>query len=271
VQREWAVQGKRVAQKDASERDKFVRHFRIAGSEKQAAKARATREALKRLDVVDKPWEGWELRFQVASAPRSGDVVARLRDAEMHRGSFHLGPLDLEIGWGERVAIVGANGTGKSTLLAALLGRLPLDAGERWMGPGVVVGEMAQARDAFGVDRSLLDAFIDTTGLTVADARSLLAKFGLGATHVTRVASSLSPGERTRAVLAGFAATGVNCLVLDEPTNHLDLAAIEQLEQALAGYDGTLLLVTHDRRLLEAVALTRAVTPSGEEIELEPA
>ena len=180
-----------------------------------------------------------------------------------------LGPVDLEIGWGERVAIVGPNGSGKTTLLLALLGRLPLESGERWMGPGVVVGEMDQARDVFAGRDSLLDAFIAATGLTMADARSLLAKFGLGAEHVVRAAGTLSPGERTRAVLARFAAQGVNCLVLDEPTNHLDLPAIEQLEQALDSYDGTLLVVTHDRRLLEAVALTRAVSAHGEEIDLE--
>ena len=262
------MQGARAAKKDTSERDKFIRHFRVATSEKQAAKARATREAIDRLDAVEKPWEGWDLRFQVASAPRSGDVVMRLRDAVVERGSFTLGPVNLEIGWRDRVAIVGPNGSGKTTLLLTLLGRLPLVAGERAIGASVVVGEMDQARAAFSGAAPLLDAFIGATGLHLAEARSLLAKFGLGADHVVRPAGTLSPGERTRAVLAGFAAQGVNCLVLDEPTNHLDLEAIEQLEQALAGYDGTLLVVTHDRRLLEALDLTRAVAATGEEIDL---
>ena len=269
TQREWAVQGVRAAKKDTSEKDKNIRHFRAATSEKQAAKSRATREAIDRLDVVTKPWEGWDLRFQVANAPRSGDVVMRLRDAVVERGAFVLGPVDLEIGWRDRVAIVGPNGSGKTTLLLALLGRLPLRAGERWMGTSVVVGEMDQARAAFAGGGPLLDAFIATTGLPLAEARSLLAKFGLGADHVVRPADTLSPGERTRAVLARFAAQGVNCLVLDEPTNHLDLEAIEQLEQALASYDGTLLVVTHDRRLLEGLELTRAITATGEEIELD--
>jgi len=267
TQREWAVQGTRAAKRDPSEKDKFIRHFRVATSEKQAAKARATEKAIARLDAVEKPWEGWDLRFQVASAARSGDVVMRLRGAVVQRGSFTLGPVDLEIGWGERVAIVGPNGSGNTTLLLALLGRLPLAAGERWIGPGVVVGEMDQARVGFAGSESLLDAFLAATGLLVADARSLLAKFGLGAEHVTRVASTLSPRERTRAVLSRFAAQGVNCLVLDEPTNHLDLPAIEQLEAALASYDGTLLVVTHDRRLLETVELTRAVSATGDDLE----
>jgi ATPase subunit of ABC transporter with duplicated ATPase domains len=268
MQRKWSVQGKAKAKKDSSEQDKHIRQFRRKTSEKVAAKSKITDRAIERLDAVDKPWEGWDLRYQLAGAARSGDVVMRLQDAVMARGDFRLGPVSLEIGWGERLAIVGPNGTGKTTLLLALLGRLPLAAGERYLGPGVVIGEMDQARGTFAGDTTLLEAFIGATGLTVSEARSLLAKFGLGAEHVIRAADSLSPGERTRAVLARFQAQGVNCLVLDEPTNHLDLPAIEQLEQALDGYDGTLLLVTHDRRLLESVDLTRAITPAGEDIEL---
>jgi len=268
TQREWAVQGTRKARRDPSEQDKHIRQFKVASSEKQAAKARATEKAMSRLDAVDKPWEGWDLRFQLASAPRSGDVVARLQQAIVDRDDFTLGPVDFEIGCGERVAIVGPNGSGKTTLLLALLGRLPLASGERWVGPGVVFGEMDQARTTFSGPESLLDGFVGTTGLLVADARSLLAKFGLGAEHVTRAATTLSPGERTRAVLARFAAQGVNCLVLDEPTNHLDLPAIEQLEQALDGYEGTLLVVTHDRRLLEVLELSRAVSAAGIDVEL---
>ena len=103
-----------------------------------------------------------------------------------------------------------------------------------------MVGELDQARERFAGDEPLLAAFTGATGLQTEEARSLLAKFGLGADHVLRPCSSLSPGERTRAALALLAARGVNCLVLDEPTNHLDLPAIEQLEQALERYDGTL-------------------------------
>jgi len=123
----------------------------------------------------------------------------------------------------------------------------------------VVVGEIDQRRSQLDLDRSLVMGFQSATGLDLADGRTLLAKFGLGAEHVERAVGRLSPGERTRAALALFAATGVNCLVLDEPTNHLDLPAIEQLEQALDGFEGTLLLVTHDRQLLEAVEVDRVI------------
>ena len=214
---------------------------------------------MERLEAVDKPWEGWELRFDIGTAERSGDVVASARGAVVDRGDFRLGPVDLEIGWADRVAIVGPNGAGKSTLLDLLLGRVVPDEGEAHLGRGVVVGELGQRRDRFATDRTLLDVVDEALELSTAEVRSLLAKFGLGAEEVRRPSRSLSPGERTRANLALFQGQGVNCLVLDEPTNHLDLAAIAQLEQALERFVGTVLVVTHDRAFAAAVRTTRTV------------
>ena len=260
AQRQWAITGARTLKKRPRDNDKAQRDFFTNRTEKQAAKVRITEKALDRLDVVDKPWEGWQLQLSIAAAPRSGDVVARLAGAVVERGGFRLGPVDLEIGWAERVAILGPNGSGKTTLLGALLGRLPLADGTQWLGPGVVIGEIDQARARFEGNDSVLAAFVAESGIERQnEARSLLAKFGISAEHVQRRATSLSPGERTRAVLALLMARGVNCLVLDEPTNHLDLPAIEQLEQALESYDGTLLLVTHDRQLLDAVRIDRTI------------
>ncbi len=257
-QKQWAAEGRRAV-KRSPDPDKNINAYRIASSEKQAAKVKITERALERLDVVDKPWEGWELQLELAAAPRSGAVVFRLDDAVVDRGSFRLGPLDIEIGWAERVAILGPNGSGKTTLLGALLGRLPLTSGSRWMGPGVVVGELDQARELLQTATSTLSVFTSAAGILPQEARSLLAKFGLGADDVERAGAALSPGERTRAELALLMARGANCLVLDEPTNHLDLPAIEQLEQALETWAGTLLLVTHDRQLLDAVRITRTI------------
>jgi ATPase subunit of ABC transporter with duplicated ATPase domains len=228
-----------------------------------AGRARRTERALDALEAVEKPWEDWDLRFTINETARSGDVVVRLEDAVVERGDFTLGPFTLDIAWAERVALVGPNGSGKTTLVEAVLGRLPLAAGTRRLGPSVVVGELAQDRRILGDIPNLADAFTAATGLPNDQARSQLAKFGLGADAVLRPASTLSPGERTRAELAAFAALGVNFLVLDEPTNHLDLPAIEQLESALQDYGGTLLLVSHDRRLLETVRTTRRVVLPG--------
>jgi ATPase subunit of ABC transporter with duplicated ATPase domains len=259
-QRNWAVSGVSKEKKNPKDHDKAQRDFRVNRTEKQASKVRITEKALANLDVAEKPWEGWKLQLQFEPEGRSGDVVARLDGAVVERGTFTLGPVDLEVAWQERVAIVGPNGGGKTTLLKTMLGELPLVAGERYLGPGVKVGTMDQARGLFAGDEAALTTFMREAAMPqLAEARSLLAKFGLTARHVDRAGKRLSPGERSRATLATLMATGVNCLVLDEPTNHLDLAAIEELERALDAYRGTLLLVTHDRRLLEAVEVTRTV------------
>ena len=213
---------------------------------------------IERLEQVEKPYEPWELRLSLGGRERSGETVVRLERAVVERGTFRLGPLDLELGWGDRLAVIGANGSGKTTLLDALLERVPLAGGTRWIGPGVVIGELEQSRGEFAAGR-LLDEFVSRVRVPPEEARTLLAKFGLGADDVLRDSASLSPGERTRAVLALLAARGVNCLVLDEPTNHLDVAAIEELERALDAYEGTVVLVTHDRRFLERFRATRSL------------
>ncbi|CAL9618208.1 Energy-dependent translational throttle protein EttA [Actinosynnema sp. ALI-1.44] len=268
AQRAWMEKGVKNARRKAGDNDKIGRKFRTEATEKQASKARQTERLIERLDVVEEPRKEWELRMEIAAAPRAGAVVAVLRGASVTRGPFTLGPVDLQIDWADRVAITGANGAGKSTLLSALLGRIPLDTGSSALGPGVVVGEIDQARGLFLGDEALVDAFgAAVPDLTPADVRTLLAKFGLKAAHVLRPAASLSPGERTRAALALLQGRGVNLLVLDEPTNHLDLPAIEQLEQALESYQGTLLLVTHDRRMLDAVRTTRRLEVAAGRVE----
>jgi len=262
-QREWATQGLSRAKKDLSEKDKNIRAFRIDQTEQLAGKAARTERAIERLEVVDEPREPWQLRLTFGEAKRSGSIVSRLTDATVHRGDFTLGPINLTVGSGERLAVVGANGSGKSTLLQLMLGRLEPSSGDVYLGPSVVIGEIEQGRSQLGEAGTVLGAFMSATSMTIPDARTLLAKFGIGAGEVNRPTSSLSPGERTRAVLALLMATGTNCLVLDEPTNHLDLPAIEQLEIALDAFAGTVLLVTHDRTLLRSVRLTRTIEIAG--------
>ncbi len=261
-QRQWALEGVRREVKSPSDHDKAQRDFRINRTEKLAQKARQSERALERLEEVEKPFEEWELRFSIEETSRSGDVVARLDEAIVDRGAFRLGPITLEIGWGDRVALTGMNGSGKTTLVDAMLGTIELTSGARSLGPGVVAGVLGQDRRALGEDRDLVRYVGDRCNLTQSAARSLLAKFGVGAAEVSRPASMLSPGERTRVELAIFQALGVNFLVLDEPTNHLDLPAIEQLESALGSFRGTFVLTTHDRRLLASVHYTRTIAVS---------
>jgi ATPase subunit of ABC transporter with duplicated ATPase domains len=223
------------------------------------SKVGQAKRRLERLEDVEKPWLPWRLELTLAPLARSGDLVARLAGAVVEQGEFRLGPIDLEVHLGDRIAILGPNGAGKTTLLRALVGDLPLAGGTRTVGAGVVLGELDQRRELFASDEPLLERFRSESGLVPVDARTLLAKFGIRGEDALRAARSLSPGERSRATLALLQARGVNCLILDEPTNHLDLEAIEQLEEALTDYEGTVLLVTHDRRFLERFAPTRTV------------
>ncbi len=258
VQREWSSQGVRNAMKKSPDSDKIRRRAMTESSEKQAQKVRQMESRIARLEEVDEPRKEWQLQFEIAAAPRSGSVVSTLNEAVVEQGTFTLGPVSLQVNGGDRIGITGPNGAGKSTLLRLLLGHRTPDAGTAALGSGIHIGEIDQARSLLVGTEPLANVFEGLVPeMAAADVRTLLAKFGLKADHVTRPVDGLSPGERTRAGLALLQARGVNLLVLDEPTNHLDLPAIEQLEGALESYDGTLLLVTHDRRMLDTVRTNR--------------
>ncbi|MFK8022757.1 MAG: ABC-F family ATP-binding cassette domain-containing protein [Ilumatobacter sp.] len=268
-EREWASQGAAKVRK-SDEGDKHIRNFKMDQTEQLAGKAARTLKAIERLDEVDEPRSAWELRYSIPDVGRSGDVVATLDGAVVERGTFRLGPVDLDIGYGDRIAIVGPNGGGKSTLIDLLLGDRDPDDGRASLGAGVVLGTIEQARDRIVGENGLLDAVCSATGLAVAEARTLMAKFGLGPAQMGRPGSSLSPGERTRAAMAVLMANGANLLVFDEPTNHLDLPAIEQLEHALEAYSGTLLLVSHDRQLLANVRFGRVLDVANGVVTEQP-
>ncbi|WP_067543913.1 ABC-F family ATP-binding cassette domain-containing protein [Nocardia crassostreae] len=260
MQRNWLEHGVRNTRRKAkgADSDKMGRKARAESTEKQASKIKQTLKRIERLDAVEEPRKEWELRMSIAAAPRSGSVVATLSNATVARGDFTLGPVTVQVDYGDRIVLTGANGAGKSTLLSLLLGKTAPDSGSAMLGSGVAIGEVDQARGLFRGTASLADTFsAEVPDWPEAEVRTLLAKFGLRGPHVMRPNDTLSPGERTRAALALLQARGVNLLVLDEPTNHLDLPAIEQLEQAVETFDGTVLLVTHDRRMLDNVRATR--------------
>ncbi|MGC3995112.1 MAG: ABC-F family ATP-binding cassette domain-containing protein [Propionicimonas sp.] len=254
---EWARQGRAKASRlpPGSALEKKYREDRARRMDQRAARVR---DAAERLEEVEQPRKEWELRFSIAEAPPSADVVLTLDAVVARAGDFRVGPVSAQVARGDRVALVGPNGSGKTTLLRALLGSGEVASGRVSWGTRTVLGTLDQARDAIGGAVSLRDAVQVAVGEPdPAAVRTLLAKFGLGPEHVGRPCDSLSLGERTRAALAVLQARAVNVLVLDEPTNHLDAAAIDQLQAALVAFGGTLLVVTHDRALLDALAPTR--------------
>jgi ATPase subunit of ABC transporter with duplicated ATPase domains len=259
TQREWSSQGVRNAMRKSPDNDKIRRKAQAESSEKQAQKVRQMESRIARLEEVEEPRKEWQLQFTIGSAPRSSSVVATIDEATARLGDFTFGPASLQVSAGDRIGVTGPNGAGKTTLLRLLLGRLEPTTGRASLGASVAIGEIDQARSGLAEELPLGDAFeAAMPQLAPADVRTLLAKFGLKADQVTSAVGRLSPGERTRAAMALLQARGVNLLVLDEPTNHLDLPAIEQLEQAIDSYDGALLLVSHDRRLLDNVRLDQS-------------
>jgi ATPase subunit of ABC transporter with duplicated ATPase domains len=244
----------------SGEPSKAIVFAKTQRAEGRGARAVTMRARAERVEVVDKPREPWALAMELSPGALGGELIASLDAALVDRGSFRLGPIDLDVRRGDRLAVVGPNGSGKSTLLGALTGELPLMSGARRVGASTVLGVLRQDRTEFGGNEPLIRRFRRLTGQPSDEARTLLAKFDLGADDVTRPCDELSPGERTRATLAVLMARRVNCLLLDEPTNHLDIPAIEELERALEAYPGTLVLATHDRRLLERVRIGRRVT-----------
>src|SRR3954454_24216279 len=239
--------------KEIERMERFVERFRY-----KASKARQAQDRLKKLDKVERierdPRDQRELAFSFKPVERSGRVVFELIDGRVEvPGRVLLDDAHLWLERGEHVSLVGPNGSGKTTLLHALVGDAPLAGGELRRGHNVNLGYLSQHAQELDETATVLEACQRATKLTPGKARALLGRFLFSGEEVDKPVAGISGGERQRLSLAILVHSGANVLVLDEPTNHLDLDAREALEDALRAFPGSLLLVSHDRALLDAV------------------
>jgi ATP-binding cassette, subfamily F, member 3 len=244
----------------------FVERFRY-----KASKARQAQSRIKALDKIDRierdPRDNRELGFTFAPVERSGRVVFEMTGGriEVGEGRVLLDGAEIWLERGEHVSLVGANGTGKTTLIETLAGRTEPAAGKISRGHNVKLGYLSQHADELsaGGARTVLEACVKRTGLTPGKARALLGTFLFSGEEAEKPLDGISGGERQRLTLAILVSSGANVLILDEPTNHLDLDAREALEDALHAYEGALLLVSHDRALLDAVGSRTVAVEDG--------
>ncbi len=257
---EYERQQEYIAREEA-----FIRRYK-AGQRAREARGRATR--LSRLERIEKPQTNDAIRLGGVSANRTGRVAVRTSDLRVgyRQGGESVSLLqvaDAELERGSRTAIVGSNGVGKSTLVATLLGLTPPIAGSARLGHNVEPGYYSQGSSDLPQGARVIDALLDIRNLRLPEARNYLARFLFRGEDVFKRVSALSGGERSRLALARLLISEPNMLVLDEPTTHLDIPSREALEAALESYEGTLLFVSHDRRLISALATQLWVVEDG--------
>jgi ATPase subunit of ABC transporter with duplicated ATPase domains len=234
-------------------------------SEKMAKRAHAAEKRIEQMEKVDKPRDSFHLNAALAPDRRSGRRVFEARGLGKAYGNRTLWQdLDLDIEYGERIGIVGPNGSGKTTLLRVLLGEEDQTAGSVIAGAGLVPLRMEQEHQNLDPELTVLQTVEAVGGMTQTEARTLLACFLFREDEVFKRVGDLSGGERARLAVTGAVISGANLLVLDEPTNHLDIDTRERLEQALEAYTGTMLIVSHDRWLLERLTNRTLIFGNGQ-------
>jgi ATP-binding cassette subfamily F protein 3 len=246
--------------------EEFIRR-NLAGQRTKEAQGR--RKRLERMPRLERPRQHKNLKLRLRRPLRSGDLV--LATHELVVGYPETEPLfycpDLEIRRGERIALLGPNGSGKTTFIKTVLGQVEAKAGAVRFGAGVKPGYFAQTHASLNLEASILDEILSIENLPVGEARNYLGQFLFSGDDVFKPIAALSGGERSRVALAKLTLAGANFLILDEPTNHLDIPSQENLENVFRSFEGSILLVSHDRYFVDALTTTTwAIEPAAKSV-----
>lgn len=238
------------------DRDKFIPSFKKDRSKKIASQASQIELRIEKLEVIKKPKYHLPLNLNFSFSERSGDLVFSIQNVKYTNNNFIIGPINLEVHYKDRIVIIGPNGGGKSTFLKLLTENKILDDGFIRTGMRVKIGYLQQEL-IFNDQDNILNYFLHKTDIQQSNARKILARFGFFEDDVKSLIKTLSPGEKSRLILATLMANEVNCLILDEPTNHLDPEALDRLEEALKNFEGTIIIVSHDRYFIDKIKINK--------------
>jgi ATPase subunit of ABC transporter with duplicated ATPase domains len=257
--KQWSARAEKGPKK--TDNEKMARGNQKDWSGKILGKSvKLAREKIDILEKVDKPKEKPVITYNIPMQERSGDIVFEIKGVTKTVGGKKIGPVDLNISFGDKIAILGNNGVGKTTLLKMIIGNIASDKGEIRKGVRVDIGYMPQESELG--DDAVIQRVKESNSENETGFRTILNNLGITKEEIKKSGNELSPGERSRFILASLIAQKPNCLIMDEPTNHLDIYALDFLEEAIKHFEGTVIIVTHDRYFLKRMGEHKTYTMS---------
>jgi len=235
-----------------TDNDKLVRNFKREQAKGSAKEAKRIEKRIDQMDEIDKPKNERPLEINITNLWSGGNETISARDLVVGIENFKAGPFNFDIKYGDKICFVGSNGIGKTTLLKTILGKEPI-SGEISVGSAVSFGNITQEHENLPEEKTLIEFIKDQTEIEQHLIYNLLKKFNFREDQFKKKIETLSPGEKTRLILALFSEQAINTIVLDEPSNHLDMDALSAIEEAISSYEGTVIIVSHDRYLIEKI------------------
>ena len=250
--KQWAQKG---AKQTPGGKDKYLRGYQRDRSSRLGTNAKAIDKQIEKLqEKAKQPFQEKSLYINIEPREASNKNSIQLNQLEVgYENGFSLKPMSLNINYGEKIVFVGNNGSGKSTLLKTITGNIKPLSGDIRLGKNLIIENFIQNQEGLLLSETIFSYIKKGSDLPTEEINRILDYFKFKIDYTNKKIGELSPGERTRLILAKFSTQKVNTLILDEPTNHLDIESIEALENALKDYNGTIIMASHDRYFLQKI------------------